>query len=87
MVHGADLQKRDGDVLVMATLFGLYPLLRRLYDDAGYHGAWAALKRVLRQAQIEMVRRSDTAQSFQSCPDAELSNAPSLGSTAASASP
>ena len=27
LVHAADIQDRDGGVLVMATLFGLYPFL------------------------------------------------------------
>ena len=36
IVHGADLQDRNGGVLLMATLFGLYPFLLRLYADAGY---------------------------------------------------
>jgi hypothetical protein len=27
VVHAADLQDRDGGVLVLSTLFGLYPLL------------------------------------------------------------
>ena len=31
VVHGAGLQDRDGGVLVMATLFGLFPFLRKLY--------------------------------------------------------
>jgi hypothetical protein len=33
VVHGADIQDRDGGALVMATLFGLYPFLRKLYAD------------------------------------------------------
>ena len=31
IVHAADVQDRDGGELVMATLFGLYPFLLRLY--------------------------------------------------------
>ena len=70
VVHGADLQDRDGGVLVMATLFGLLPFLRKLYADAGYQGPkfQAAMKRVLRQVQIEIVRRSDTAKGFEVLP-------------------
>jgi hypothetical protein len=30
IVHAADIQDRDGGVLVMATLFGLYPFLLKL---------------------------------------------------------
>ena len=70
VVHSAGLQDRDGGVLVMATLFGLFPFLRKLYADAGYQGPkfQAALKRVLRQVQIKIVRRSDTAQGFEVLP-------------------
>ena len=31
VVHSAGLQDRDGGVLVMATLFGMFPFLRKLY--------------------------------------------------------
>jgi transposase len=67
VVHSAGLQDRDGGVLVMATLFGMFPFLRKLYADAGYRRPkfQAALKRVLRQVQIRIVRRSDTAQGFE----------------------
>ncbi|WP_322786482.1 transposase [Gluconacetobacter diazotrophicus] len=36
--HAADIQDRDGGVMLMATLFGLYPFLLKLYADAGYQG-------------------------------------------------
>ena len=70
VVHSAGLQDRDGGVLVMATLFGMFPFLRKLDADAGYQGPkfQAALKRVLRQVQIEIVWRSDTAQGFEVLP-------------------
>ena len=70
VVHGAGVQDRDGGVLVMGTLFGLFPFLRRLYADAGYAGPKfrAALKRVLRRVRIEIVRRSDTAKGFEVLP-------------------
>jgi putative transposase len=70
VVHSAGLQDRDGGVLVMATLFGMFPFLRKLYADTGYQGPkfQAALKRVLRQVQIQIVRRSDTAQGFEVLP-------------------
>ena len=38
VVHAADVQDRDGGVLVMATLFGPYPFLLKLYADGGYQG-------------------------------------------------
>ena len=39
IVHAADIQDRDGGALLMATLFGLYPFLLKLYADGGYQGA------------------------------------------------
>src|SRR5215213_9065530 len=39
IVHAADIQDRDGGVLLMGSLFGLYPFLLELYADSGYQGA------------------------------------------------
>lgn len=66
LVHGADIQDRDGGVLVMATLFGLYPFLLKLYADGGYQGAvfQAALKRVMSEVELDIVKRSDAAKGF-----------------------
>jgi hypothetical protein len=36
VVHPADVQERDGAILVLTTLFGLYPFLRKLFADGGY---------------------------------------------------
>lgn len=38
VVHPADIQDRDGGKLVLATLFGLHPFLRKLFADGGYQG-------------------------------------------------
>ena len=50
IVHGADIQDRDGGEMLMATLFGLYPFLLNLYADGGYQGPQfqRAVKKVLR---------------------------------------
>ena len=66
VIHAADIQDRDGGVLVMATLFGLYPFLLKLYADGGYQGPQfqAALSRIMRQLNLEIVKRSDTAKAF-----------------------
>ena len=66
LVHAADIQDRDGGVLVMATLFGLYPFLLKLYADGGYQGPafQRAVKRVMATVNIEIVKRSDQAQGF-----------------------
>ena len=61
MVHAADVQDRDGGVLVMSTMFGLFPFLLKLYADGGYQGAkfQQELRRVCRQINVEIVKRSD----------------------------
>jgi hypothetical protein len=43
VVHPADIQDRDGGVLVLTTLFGMYPFLLKLFADAGYQGRSSAL--------------------------------------------
>ncbi|MSP03732.1 MAG: hypothetical protein EXR05_00400 [Acetobacteraceae bacterium] len=54
----------------MATLFGLCPFLRKLYADGGNQGPLfkGALKRVLRQVKLEIVKRSDDAKDFEVLP-------------------
>jgi transposase len=66
IVHAADIQDRDGGVLLMATLFGLYPFLLKLYADGGYQGANSKMHcgPILKRVNIEIVKRSDQAQRF-----------------------
>jgi transposase len=66
IVHGADIQDRDGGVLLMATLFGMFPFLLKLYADGGYQGAafQEALRAVLKRVNVEIVKRSDQARAF-----------------------
>ena len=61
MVHAADIQDRDGGVMLMATLFGLYPFLLKLYAGAGYQGPkfQHGLARVCRAVNVAIVRRRD----------------------------
>jgi transposase len=61
IVHAADIQDRDGGVLLMGTLFGLFPFLLKLYADSGYQGPkfQQGLRRVCRQINVEIVKRSD----------------------------
>ena len=66
IVHGADIQDRDGGALLMATLFGAFPFLLKLYADGGYQGAefQATVKRAMTQVNVEIVKRSDCAKGF-----------------------
>ena len=41
IVHAADIQDRDGGATLMATLFGAFPFLSRLFADGAF---WAAIQ-------------------------------------------
>ena len=66
IVHAADVQDRDGGALLMASLFGAFPFLRKLFADAGYQGPefQSAMKRVLARLEVEIVKRSDQVKGF-----------------------
>ncbi len=83
VVHSAALQDRDGGVLLMATLFGLYPFLLKLYADGGYQGPQfqSSLLGIMRHVDVEIVKRSDAVRASPSCRNAGSSSAPSVGST------
>jgi transposase len=66
IVHPADIQDRDGGVLLLSTLFGMYPFLVKLFADAGYQGTKFAdaVAKHLPHLAIEIVKRSDQAKGF-----------------------
>ena len=78
VVHNAGLQDRDGGVLVMATLFGMFPFLRQIYADGGFKGPvfQTRLKRVLRQVEVQIVKRSEAAKGFLVLPQRVRGSAP-----------
>jgi transposase len=61
IVHAADIQDRDGGIMLMSTMFGLFPFLLKLYADSGYQGPKfrQGLQRVCRRINVEIVKRSD----------------------------
>src|SRR5438067_8699622 len=68
-IHPADVQDRDGAVLVIQDLYDLFPWLRHLFADGAYAG------RKLRDAlakfgdwSVEIVKRSDHAAGFEVLP-------------------
>ena len=65
IVQPADIQDRDGGALLLATLFGLFPFLLKLYADGGYQGPEfrQAVAKILR-VNIEIVKRSDQDKGF-----------------------
>ena len=60
IIHAADIQDRDGGVLLMGSLSGLFPFLLKLYADCGYQGPkfQAGLHGACRQINLEIVKRS-----------------------------
>ena len=66
IVTAADVQDRDGGILVLATLFGLFPFLKKLFADSAYDGPifHGALAQVLPDLKTEIVKRSDRIKGF-----------------------
>jgi hypothetical protein len=58
IVHPADIQDRDGGILLLATLFGMYPFLKKLFADGGYQGPVSCTRMTSRSAfPMIMTRR------------------------------
>ena len=70
IVHGADIQDRDGGIMLLATMFGMHPFLRKLFADAAYQGPGFhnGLVRILPHLETEIVKRSDHAKGFEVLP-------------------
>ncbi len=70
LVHPADIQDRDGGVLVLRTMFGKFPFLQKLFADGGYQGPQFgdAQKKALPFVDTEIVKRSDAAKGFEALP-------------------
>ena len=66
VVHPANVQDRDGAILVMATLFAMFPFLQKLFADGRYQGPEfsTALAKVRPHLNLEIVKRSDRAKGF-----------------------
>lgn len=65
VVHEADVQDRDGAVLVLRSIRYLYPWLRHIFADGGYAGD--KLRDALRRLgdwSLEIVKRADDAKGF-----------------------
>jgi transposase len=69
VIHGADIQDRDGAPLVLSAIIQRLPWLRHVFADGGYAGD--KLKDALRAMSrwtIEIVKRSDIAKGFEILP-------------------
>src|SRR3954465_2124606 len=66
LVTAADVQDRDGGMLLLSTLFGQFPFLRKLFADSAYAGPVFAngIADVRPNLVTEIVRRRDNAKGF-----------------------
>jgi len=66
VVHSASLHDRDGGVLLMRSLFGLYPFLTKLFADGGYSGKpfRTQLKRACPHIEVAIVKRPKKTKGF-----------------------
>ena len=66
LVTAADIQDRDGGVLLLSSLFGQFPFLRKLFADRAYGGPIFrdGVAKVLPDLAIDIVRRGDYAKGF-----------------------
>ena len=89
IVHAADIQDRDSGAFVMATMFGMYPFLMKLYADGGYQGPLfrRAVAKIMARLNVEIVKRSDHTKGFVVLRSAGWSNERSHGSGDAGVSP
>ena len=66
IIHATDTQDRDGGLLLMSTLFGLYPFPHKLYADGGYQEPQfrKGLAKACHHINVEIVELSDQAMGF-----------------------
>ena len=66
IVTSASVQDRDGGIMLLSTLFGMFPFLEKLFADSAYEGPifHTALAAILPALKTEIVKRSDTARGF-----------------------
>jgi putative transposase len=66
LVTAANVQDRDGGILLLSTLFGMFPFLKKLFADAAYEGPifHTALAKILPYLETEIVKRSDQIKGF-----------------------
>jgi len=66
LVTAANVQDRDGGVLLLSTLFGQFPFLRKVFADSAYTGPvfCEGATTAIRSLVVEIVRRADHAKGF-----------------------
>ena len=65
VVHGADIQDRDGARLVLANVVNRFPWLRHVFADGGYAGnKLRSALTTIGMWTLEIIKRCDTAKGF-----------------------
>ena len=66
IVTSADVQDRDGGLLLLVTLCGMFPMLKKMFADSAYGGPifQSGLNNILPQLNVEIIRRSDKVKGF-----------------------
>jgi len=66
IVTSASVQDRDGAIMLLSTLLGMFPFLEKLFADSAYEGPifHTALAMILPSLKTEIVKRSDRAKGF-----------------------
>jgi transposase len=89
IVHSAGIQDRDGGIALLATLFGQFPFLKKLFADSAYQGPifGTALARILPGLETEIVKRSNQVKGFVQLPKRWIVERTIAWLTVAAASP
>jgi transposase len=66
LVTAADVQDRDGGLMLLSSLFGQFPFLRKLFADGAYAGPVfeQGLANIMPDLTTEIVRRCDRLKGF-----------------------
>jgi transposase len=69
-VSSADMQDRDSGPFVLGPIDCLFPLLEKMFADAGYQGPRfrESVASVRKKLEVEIVKRSDKAKGFELIP-------------------
>lgn len=68
VVHGADVQDRDGGDEVLLKIVGLFHRLKLIWADGGYAGQFVEEAKLFFGRVIEIVKRSDDVKGFKVLP-------------------